>query len=224
LFLFLSKIVILQFYSLESGLIVRGVVQEDEGCWWGRAKGAEGIFPAECVQVLRGDPEQLPLKSIEEELEQGEDGGAPHEQKEGGEQKKETHEEEKSKEKETPSANEPDDAQPVPANEDEHKAKPAEENPAMTATATEKGDGESKVEASAEADSSEDAPPPAVRSILFSSLLSLFASETVIWSLTACRGVSQYRNPSMWVALPVKSGSSPSPTTTARCAFFALRS
>jgi len=82
-------------------IIVVARVTEEENCWWGRHKVSlallpshpqhntsltltrtqqqdpkfgthEGIFPRECVAIIKGDIEKLPWRSVEEE-EEGEE-------------------------------------------------------------------------------------------------------------------------------------------------------
>ncbi len=93
---FLENDVFTVFAALQEGKLLAGLVSSffsfsvaqtciqmkrfsDEACWWGTLRGSSGVFPSECVQVLKGDPSTLPLKSIEEELgskEEAEDMGA----------------------------------------------------------------------------------------------------------------------------------------------------
>ncbi len=82
-------------------IIVVARVTEEETCWWGRHKVSltlppstqylslthshtqqqdpkfgthEGIFPRECVAIIKGDIEKLPWRSVEEEEEEEEGG------------------------------------------------------------------------------------------------------------------------------------------------------
>jgi hypothetical protein len=120
------------------------------------------------VQVLRGDPDQLPLKSIEEEGQEG--GGTPQQQEEETQKQKKANDDdaqqvqaEKDKEEETATDKAHQEgvkSDVQPANEKGGEAEAAAK-PIDVAASAESG-GKAKEKESAEEDGGEYSPPPPV--------------------------------------------------------------